>query len=78
MGTFTQQEIDSARERAYTTLNYYEVVDSYKYKSMNERMDFMLKIRAEFLKELVVPDNVERTFHLTKLKLQDLKQLLLT
>ena len=73
MGTFTQQEIESARERAYATLNYYEVVESYKYKTMDERMDFMLKIRAEFLKELGVPDKIERTFHLTKLKLQDLK-----
>jgi hypothetical protein len=40
---------------------------------MDERMDFMLKIRAEFLKELGVPDKIERTFHLTRLKLQDVK-----
>lgn len=72
MGTFTKQEIERARERAYATLNYYEVVESYKYKTMDERMDFMLKIRAEFLKELGVPDKVERTFHLTRLKFHDL------
>jgi len=73
MEKFTRHEIERAKERAYATLNYYDVVDSYKYKTMDERMDFMLKIRAEFLKELGVPENVERTFHLTKLKIQDLK-----
>lgn len=69
----TKEDIERAKEMVYKKLNYYEVIDSYKYKTMNERMNFGLLINQEVRKELGLSDKIERTFHLTRMKGQDLK-----
>jgi hypothetical protein len=70
---FTKEEYDKAVETAYAELNYYALVEEYKYKTPHERLEFMCKIQQIVRRELGISDKVERTFHLTRLKLQDLK-----
>ena len=65
---FTKEEYDKAVETAYAELNYYAVVEDYKYKSPSERLEFLCKIHHVVRRELGISDKVERTFHLTKLK----------
>ncbi len=69
---FTKEQYDKAVENAYAKFNYYKVVEEYKYKTPEERLEFLAMLQKAVSEELGISDKVERVFHVEKMKRQDL------